>query len=385
MPLRSIRIILDGATGRLCTNQHLRALMAMRADGGVATRSGERVWPEPVLLGRNPEKLAALAAANGGLAWSTDRDACLGDAASLVYFDAGVTAGRAQRARAAIAAGKHVYLEKPIAETLEEAVDLVHLATRAGTRNGVVQDKLFLPGFAKMARVRQSGVLGRVLSARLDFGWWIFDGIAAPSQRSSWNYRRSAGGALVLDMFPHWRYIIDELVGTITAVSCRLATATPDRGDETGARFSVDVEDTALATFQTQSGVLVQLSSSWATRVKRDDLVVLQLDGTGASALCGLHRCFVQTAEATPRPVWNVDTDCARDFDSDWDEVPDTGHYTNPYRAGWDLFLRHVLDGAHFPSPLRSGAEGLQLIDACYRSNDERRWIDLEPIAWTRA
>ncbi len=381
MAMRTIRVILDGATGRLCTNQHLRGLMAMRADGGVATASGERVLPEPVLLGRNPAKLAALAAANGGLAWSTDRDACLGDAANLIYFDAGATAGRAQRARAAIAAGKHVYLEKPVAETLEEAVDLVHLAARAEVRNGVVQDKLFLPGFAKMARVRQSGALGRILTARLDFGWWIFDGIAAPAQRSSWNYRKSAGGGLVLDMFPLWRYIVDELVGTITAVSCRLATATPERGDETGARFPVDVEDTAFGTFQTESGALVQTSSSWATRVKRDDLVVLQIDGTGGSARCGLHRCFVQKAEATPRPVWNVDTDCARDFDSDWDEVPEAGPYTNPYRAGWESFLCHVLDGATFSSPLRSGAKGLQLIEACYRSNRERRWIDLEPIA----
>jgi predicted dehydrogenase len=377
MATRSIRIIMEGATGRLGATHHLRSLMAMRQEGGVVLANGDRLMPEPILLGRNQEKLAALASRNGNLAWSTDRAACLGDQETAVYFDASITAGRAQRAREAITAGKHIYLEKPIAETLDEALTLVGAAAQAGLANGVVQDKLFLPGFAKMTRVVRSGQLGRILAARLDFGWWIFDGISAPAQRPSWNYRKSMGGGLVLDMFPHWRYILDQLVGEIAAVSCRLATATPERRDEAGLRFPVDVEDTALATLQTEGGALVQLTCSWATRVKRDDLVVLQVDGAEASAVCGLHRCFTQAHDATPRPLWNIEKERDEDFDRQWQEVVDPGPWRNPYAVGWELFLRHVTEGAPFPAPLLAGAKGLQLIEACYRSDRERRWIDL--------
>ncbi len=375
MATRSIQIIMEGATGRLGATQHLPSLMAMRAQGGLVLANGDRLVPEPILLGRNPEKLAALARANG-LAWSSDRASCLSDRATAVYFDASITAGRAPRAQEAIAAGKHVYLEKPIAETLAEALTLVRAAAQAGLANGVVQDKLFLPGFAKMSRVVRSGRLGRILSARLDFGWWIFDGISAPAQRSSWNYRKRTGGGLVLDMFPHWRYLIDHLVGEIAAVSCRLAIAIPERRDETGLRFRVDVEDTALATLQTQDGALVQLSSSWATRVKRDDLVVLQIDGAEGSAVCGLHRCFTQAQDATPRPRWNIEKEREEDFARDWQEVADAGAWRNPYAVGWELVLRHC-EGAPFPAPLLAGAKGVQLVEACYTSDRERRWIDL--------
>ena len=290
MATEKINVIVEGATGRLGGNQHLRSLLDIRREGGLQLANGTRLVPEPLLLGRNPDKLSALAAAHG-LAWSTDRDACLADAANSIYFDVSATAGRPGRAHAAIAAGKHVYLEKPVAGSMEDALALVRAAEAAGVRHGVVQDKLFLPGLAKLRRVRDSGFLGRILSARLDFGWWIFDGELTPAQRSSWNYRKADGGGLVLDMFPHWRYIVDHLIGPIAAVSCRMTTDVPQRRDERGERYRVDVEDNVAATFELAGGALVQVTSSWATRVRRDDMLTIHVDGTLGSAVCGLHRC----------------------------------------------------------------------------------------------
>jgi predicted dehydrogenase len=293
MPSRRIGIVVDGATGRLGSTQHLKALLAIRGEGGLPLANGNRLMPEPVLLGRNPEKLAALAEKGGGLRWNTDRDACLADPAIDIYFDATATGGRPERARAAFAAKKHVYLEKPIAETLEDALSLARAATRAGKKGGVVQDKLFLPGLKKLRKLYEADFFGRVLSIRLDFGWWVFDGELYPAQRPSWNYQKATGGGLILDMFAHWRYIFDRLLGPITAVSCRHLTALPQRRDERGRPYPVDVEDHAFATFELAGGVLAQIASSWTSRVKRDDLLQIQVDGTLGSAVCGLHRCFV--------------------------------------------------------------------------------------------
>jgi predicted dehydrogenase len=269
---RAIGVLIEGATGRLGTTQHLRSLMAIRGEGGLPLANGDRLVPEPLLLGRNAAKLAALAAANGGLKWSTDRDACLADPQIAIYFDATATGGRPARAAAALEAGKHAYVEKPLAETLADALDLARRAERAGLINGVVQDKLFLPGLTKLRKLYEADFFGRVLSIRLDFGWWVFDGTPYPAQRPSWNYRKATGGGLILDMFAHWRYIFDRLLGEVKAVSCRHITALPERRDETGNPYRVDVEDTAFAIFELAGGVLAQVSSSWASRVKRDDL-----------------------------------------------------------------------------------------------------------------
>jgi len=334
MVTEKINVVIEGATGRLGGNQHLRALLDIRREGGLQLRNGTRLVPEPLLLGRNPDKLSALAATHG-LAWSTDRDACLADAGNSIYFDVSASAGRIARARGAIAAGKHVYLEKPIAQSLEDALALVRDAGRAGVRHGVVQDKLFLPGLTKLRRVRDSGFLGKVLSAKLDFGWWIFDGELTPAQRSSWNYRKADGGGLVLDMFPHWRYIVDHLIGPIASVSCRMTTDVPQRRDERGERYRVDVEDNVAATFELAGGALVQVTSSWATRVRRDDMLTLQVDGTLGSAVCGLHRCWVQSLATTPKPQWNIEAERSESLADQWQEVPDVDAYRNSYRAGW--------------------------------------------------
>jgi predicted dehydrogenase len=378
--LQTIGIALDGATGRLGTTQHLKALLAIRDEGGLALKNGDRLMPEPMLLGRNPEKLAALAAASGGLKSSVDRDASLAETNIAVYFDATATGGRPERLSAAIAAGKHVYTEKPLAETLEQALALVRQAKAAGVKNGVVQDKLFLPGLKKLRNLYDSGYFGRVLSVRLDFGWWVFDGEFQASQRPSWNYRRAAGGGLILDMFAHWRYIFDRLLGPIAAVSCRAMTAQPRRIDESGQPYDVDVEDHAFAIFELEGGAIAQVSSSWANRVKRDDLLQIQVDGTQGSAVCGLHRCFIQPLAATPKPFFDPERPQVAVFDDEWQEMPTIEPFKNSYREGWELFLRHVAEDGPFPSPLLEGAKGVQLAEACHQSHHERRWVDLAPL-----
>jgi predicted dehydrogenase len=380
MDERTIGVLIEGATGRLGTTQHLRSLMAIRNEGGLPLANGDRVMPAPVLLGRNAAKLTALAAANGGLKWSTDRDACLADPGIAIYFDASATGGRPARAAAALDAGKHVYVEKPLAETLADALDLARRAERAGLKNGVVQDKLFLPGLTKLRKLYETDFFGRVLSIRLDFGWWVFDGTPYPAQRPSWNYRKATGGGLILDMFAHWRYIFDRLLGEIKAVSCRHITALPERCDETGNPYRVDVEDTAFAIFELAGGALAQVSSSWASRVKRDDLLQIQVDGTRGSAVCGLHRCFVQPLIATPKPFFDPEQPQPIVFDEQWQEMPDVEPVRNGYRAGWELFLKHVAEDAPFPSPFLEGAKSVQLAEACYQSHRERRWIDLPAL-----
>jgi predicted dehydrogenase len=381
MATRTIGIVIDGATGRLGTTQHLKALLAIRSEGGLALANGERLMPEPLLLGRTAGKLAALAAASGGLKWSTDTAACLADPAIGIYFDAAPTGGRHERVSAAIAAGKHVYTEKPAAATLDEALSLARQAQRAGVRNGVVQDKLFLPGLKKLRKLYEADYFGRILSIRLDFGWWVFDGGLYPSQRVSWNYRRATGGGLILDMFAHWRYVFDRLLGPIKSVLCREATAQPRRRDEAGNWFDVDVDDHAFAIFELEGGVLAQVSSSWASRVKRDDLLQIQVDGTAGSAVCGLHDCFIQPLVATPRPFMDSENPQPMVFDEQWQPMPTLLPYVNPYREGWELFLRHVAEDGAFPSPILEAAKAVQLAEACHQSHRERHWIDLEELS----
>jgi predicted dehydrogenase len=372
---------MDGVTGRLGHTQHLvRSLLAIRKEGGLPLANGDTVMPVPVLFGRNAEKIKAMAEQYGGLDWSTDMGAALADPANEIYFDAALTAGRVERAKRAIAAGKHVYLEKPVAGSLDDAISLARAAEAAGVKNGTVQDKLFLPGLLKLRRLTESGFFGRILSVKLEFGWWVFDGYHAPSQRTSWNYKKAEGGGLILDMFPHWRYITDTLIGEIRSVSCRWKTQQPKRRDERGRDYDVDVEDEVFATFELESGVLVQCNSSWATRVKRDDMLTIQVDGTQGSAVAGLQRCFTQPLANTPKPVWSTEAPSGVDFNTHWLEVPEVEPFKNSYRCGWELFLRHVAEDGKFPSPLIAGAKGVQLAMGLYQSNLERRWVDLPKL-----
>jgi predicted dehydrogenase len=370
-----VGIIINGATSGLARQQHLRALLAIRAEGGLPLVNGERIVPDPILVGRNPDTLRPLAEASGGARWTTDLDAALASQRDTIFFDVAATGPRFEVVRRAIAAGKHVYCEKPIASTLAQALELVELATRAGVKHGTVQDKLFLPGFRKLRLVREADFFGRILEVRIEFGRWIFDGEPQLAQRPSWNYRKHDGGGLVLDMFPHWRYLVEHLVGEIAAVSCTCRTHVARRRDETGNFYEVDVEDAAFAQLEIKGGILVSVNSSWCTRIRREDVITIQIDGTRGSAFATPHDCFTQADVNTPKPVLTVDARQPMNFRDQWLPVPDNDRPVNGYRAGWELFLRHVSSDVAFPFTLLEGAKGVQLAELSYQSDRERRWI----------
>ncbi len=377
-----IGIVMNGVTGRMGTNQHLvRSIAAIRAEGGLLLASGDVLMPDPILVGRDAGRLERLARAHGVERWTTDLDAALADPRDAIFFDAASTALRAGLLRRAIEAGKHVYCEKPVAETLADAVDVAQRAHRAGIKHGVVQDKLFLPGLLKLRRVIESGFLGRMLSVRGEFGYWVFEGDWQPAQRPSWNYKRAEGGGIILDMLCHWRYVLDNLFGDVRAVSCLGATHIPRRVDEVGRAYDADADDAAYATFELAGGIVAQINSSWTTRVRRDDLVTFHVDGTHGSAVAGLQKCWTQARVNTPKPVWNPDIAQPIDFFAGWQEVPDTVPAANGFRAQWELFLRHVAGELEaFPWNLDAGARGVQLAEAGLRSWRERRWIDLPAL-----
>jgi len=373
-----VGIIMNGVTGRMGQNQHLiRSILAIRSAGGVRIADDEAIWPDPILVGRHEGRVRALAEKHGVERWSTDLARCLDDPNDTVYFDAQHTAQRPAALEAAIAAGKHVYCEKPTALDLATAVRLAAQARSAGVKNGVVADKLFLPGFVKLRHLIDAGFFGRILAARGDFGYWVFEGDLEPSQRPSWNYRAEDGGGIVFDMFCHWRYLLDHLVGPVESVSCLGVTHVPTRYDEGGRAYEATAEDAAFATFAIEGGAIVQMNSSWATRVYRDDLFTLQLDGTHGSAVAGLFDCRIQHRSATPRALWNPDLPNATDFRGGWQDVPDNRPFDNGFKAQWELFLRHVVLDEPFPWDLFEGAKAVQLAELALRSWHERRWVDV--------
>ncbi len=376
-----VGIIMNGVTGRMGTNQHLlRSIVPIIRAGGIRLSDAEVILPDPLLVGRNPAKLERLAELSGLDKWTTDLDAALSDPAYSVYFDAQTTGRRPLAVKKAIAAGKHVYCEKPTALTSPEAYDLYCAAREAGIKHGVVQDKLWLPGFLKLKMLRDTGFFGRILSVRGEFGYWVFDGHATPAQRPSWNYRKEDGGGIILDMFAHWRYLLDNLFGPVRAVSCTGATLIHERLDERRTPYKCTADDAAWATFELDGGVIAQFNSSWAVRVRRDDLLTVQVDGTAGSAVAGLRKCFVQPAAATPLAVWNPDVDNPHDYLADWLPAPDRGEYDNAFKAEWELFLRHVVLDGPFPWDLREGAKGVQLAELALDSWRRRAWVDVPEL-----
>jgi predicted dehydrogenase len=381
MATHRLGIVMHGITGRMGYNQHLvRSICAIRDQGGVSLANGDRVMPDPILVGRNAEKVKAIATRQGIARTATDLDAALADKADTVFFDAGSTQMRIALLRKAIAAGKHVYCEKPVSETLAEALAVARLAKEKGIKSGVVQDKLYLPGLRKIKMLRDSGFFGRILSVRGEFGYWVFEGDWQQAQRPSWNYRKKDGGGIILDMLPHWRYVLDNLFGAVQAVSCLGTTHIPARVDEAGQKYAADADDAAYATFQLADGVIAQINSSWCVRVKRDDLVTFQVDGTLGSAVAGLTSCVTQHRVNTPRPVWNPDQPQTMAFQQQWDEVPDNQVYENGFKLQWEDFIRHVMDGTPWTFDLLEGARGVQLAELGYRSWAERRWIDVPAL-----
>ncbi|WP_349877230.1 Gfo/Idh/MocA family oxidoreductase [Micromonospora sp. HUAS YX12] len=381
MERTSVGIILNGVTGRMGYRQHLvRSLLAIREQGGVPARDGSRIWPELTLVGRDENRLAEIAARHGLPAYTTDLDAALADDAHRIYFDAQVTTAREKAIRAAIEAGKHVYTEKPLAEGFLASLELARLAAAKGVRTGVVQDKLFLPGLRKLKRLVDGGFFGRILSVRGEFGYWVFEGDWQAAQRPSWNYRAEDGGGITLDMFPHWHYVLEQIIAPVTAVTAVTATHIPERVDETGARYRATADDAAYGIFELAGGIIAQINSSWAVRVHRDELVEFQVDGTHGSAVAGLRDCRIQHRGATPMPVWNPDLPATEPFRAQWQTVPDNGEHDNAFKVQWEAFLRHVVDDEPFPWDFLAGARGVQLAEAGLRSAREGRRVTIEEI-----
>ncbi|GIT80868.1 oxidoreductase [Leifsonia sp. LS1] len=379
--MSSIGIIMNGVSGRMGYRQHLvRSILAIREQGGMLLSDGTRVQVEPILVGRSEEKLAELARRHGIEHYTTDLDAALADDRWQIYADFLVTKARSTAIRKAIAAGKAIYTEKPTAESFEEALELARLAEEAGIKNGVVHDKLYLPGMRKLKRLVDSGFFGRILSVRGEFGYWVFEGDWQAAQRPSWNYRAEDGGGIVVDMFPHWSYVLENLFGRVESVYAQAVTEIPERVDEQGRPYAATADDAAYAIFQLAGGVTAQLNSSWTTRVNRDELVEFQVDGTHGSAVVGLFGCKIQPRNATPKPVWNPDLADEHDYDGDWIESPANEVFENGFKTQWEEFLRHVLEDAPNRFDFLAGARGVQLAEEGLRSSREGRRIDLAPV-----
>ncbi|MBJ6987071.1 MULTISPECIES: Gfo/Idh/MocA family oxidoreductase [unclassified Devosia] len=381
MAVRRVGIIMHGVTGRMGYNQHLvRSILAIRDQGGISLANGDRLVVDPIIVGRNRDKIEALAKKHNIARWSDDLEAALANKDDEIFFDAGTTLMRAGLIEQALAAGKHVYCEKPTSDDLEVAVNLAKTARASGLKHGVVQDKLFLPGLMKLKMLRDSGFFGDILSVRGEFGYWVFEGDWQKAQRPSWNYRKNDGGGIILDMLCHWRYVMDNLFGEVKAVSCLGATHIPKRVDEQGNTFNCDTDDAAYATFELEGGIIAQINSSWTTRVRRDDLVTFHVDGTHGSAVAGLHKCWTQHRVNTPKPVWNPDQPQTMNFFNDWEEVPDNWPADNGFKAQWEMFLRHVAEDAPWEYGLEAGAKGVQLAELGLKSWAERRWLDVPKL-----
>lgn len=381
MTEHKIGIIMNGVSGRMGTNQHLiRSIKAIREQGGVSLPSGVVIMPDPILVGRSEHKLKALAEKHNVSRWTTNLDEALADNYNQIYFDSQRTVLRAESIKKAIAAGKHIYCEKPTATSVEGSLELARLAKEAGVKNGVVQDKLFLPGLMKLKRLVDSGFFGKILSVRMEFGYWVFEGDWQEGQRPSWNYRKEDGGGMIVDMFAHWRYVLDNLFGEVRAISCLGMTHIPERIDEQGNKYACTADDAAYATFMLDNDIVVQANSSWAVRVDREDLLTIQVDGTEGSAVAGLRDCKSQHRVNTPKPVWNPDIENPFNFTEQWQEVPGNQIFDNGFKVQWELFLKHIVTDSPFPWDLLEGAKGTQTSDLGLQSWEERRWIDVPEL-----
>ncbi|WP_101845253.1 Gfo/Idh/MocA family protein [Halobacillus sp. Marseille-P3879] len=381
MGTRTIGIIMNGVTGRMGTRQHLiRSIVAIREQGGVDLGNGEFLMPDPILVGRNEDKLKSLSEKYSIERWTTNLSEALSDGNNVIYFDSQTTSRREKAIKQAIEAGKHIYCEKPTSTSLEGALELAKLAKEAGVKNGVVQDKLFLPGVMKLKRLLDAGFFGDILSVRMEFGYWVFEGDWQEGQRPSWNYKKEEGGGIIVDMFPHWRYVLDYLFGSVQALSAVAATHIPERVDEEGQTYKATADDAAYAILELENGVIASVNSSWTVRVNRDDLLTIQVDGTEGSAVAGLRDCKTQHKVNTPKPVWNPDLENTIDFEDQWEKVPDNQVFENAFKIQWEMFLKHIDQGENFPWDLLEGAKGMQLAELGLKSSEKRCWLEVPSL-----
>lgn len=377
-----VGIIMNGVTGRMGTNQHLmRSVVEIIRQGGVRISPTETIMPDPILVGRNAAKLEKLCSLSGITKYTTRLEEVIDDPQYAVYFDAQTTGRRAGAVKKAAAAGKHVYCEKPTATDTQTALNLYRFCQEHGVKHGVVQDKLFLPGLIKIQRLIQNGFFGKILSIRGEFGYWVFEGDTIPAQRPSWNYKKEEDGGIIVDMLCHWRYVLDGIFGKVKAVSCLGATHIAERVDEQGQRYKATADDAAYATFALEDGIIAHFNSSWAVRVRRDDLLTLQVDGTKGSAVAGLRDCWIQHYGNTPKPVWNPDIPQPINFYEGWAKVPEQEFHDNAFKVQWEMFLRHVVKEEPFPYTLLEGAKGVQLAEKGLESWKKRCWVDIEELS----
>jgi predicted dehydrogenase len=381
MKTYEIGIVMNGVTGRMGLNQHLRrSIHAIMKQGGVTAPDGDVIMPKPLLTGRNRAKLEAISKECGGIPFTTDLEGALKDPAYSVYFDAQTTERRAEAVLKAIAAGKNIYCEKPTAVSVAEAMSLYHAAERAGVKHGVVQDKLWLPGLLKLKTLIDQGFFGKIVSVRGEFGYWVFEGDVIPGQRPSWNYRKEDGGGIIIDMLCHWRYVLDNVFGAVRAVSCLGATHIPRRWDEAGKPYECTADDSAYATFELEGGIVAHFNSSWCVRVRRDDLLTIQVDGTKGSAVAGLRHCWMQPYGGTPRPTWNPDIESPFNFFEQWQKMPEQMPMDNAFKRQWELYLIYLVKGGTFPWNLKEGAKGVQLAELGIESWTKRGWIGVPAL-----
>jgi predicted dehydrogenase len=382
--IHEVGIIMNGVTGRMGLNQHLRrSIWAIIKQGGVSLGPSEVIMPKPILVGRNAAKLEAISAECGGLPWTTKLNEAMADSKYSIYFDSQTTDRRAPDVKQAIAAGKHIYCEKPVADTLAVAMELLDIAEKAGVKHGVVQDKLWLPGLRKLQTLKELGFFGRIFSVRGEFGYWVFEGDTVKAQRPSWNYRKEEGGGIIIDMLCHWRYVLDNLFGPVKAVSCLGATHIPTRWDESDKPYKATADDAAYATFEMDGEdgrIIGHFNSSWCVRVRRDDLLTIQVDGTKGTAVAGLRDCWIQHYGGTPKPVWNPDIPNPLNFYESWQKVPEQESFDNAFKVQWELFLRHVVKNEPFRWGLMEAAKGVQLAEKGIESWQKRAWVDVPAL-----
>ena len=379
--IHKVGIIMNGVTGRMGTNQHLmRSIVAIIKQGGVQVSPTEFIMPDPILVGRDAVKLEKLSQMSGVAKWTTDLDSVMDDPQYQIYFDAQTTGRRADCVKRAAKAGKHVYCEKPIAVDTVTAMELYKVCEEAGVKHGVVQDKLWLPGMLKLKRLMENDFFGRILSVRGEFGYWVFEGFSVPSQRPSWNYRKEDDGGIIVDMLCHWRYVLDNLFGNVKGVFCMGVTHIPERVDEQGKVYKCTAEDAAFSTFELEGGIIAHFNSSWVTRVRRDDLLTIHVDGTKGSAVAGLRECWTQHYGNTPKPIWNPDIAQPIDFFDGWSKVPEQEFFDNAFKAEWELFLKHVVKDEPFRWTLLEGVKGVQLAEKGMESWEKKTWVEIPEI-----
>ena len=377
---KTLGIILHGVTGRMGTNQHLiRSIKSIQNEGGIKLSDGNFLNLDVILSGRDKDKLSNLSKKHQISKWTTDLDKILQDSSYQVFFDSASTKMRAENITKAIKYNKHIYCEKPSAEKFQEAYDLFLLAEKKFVRHGVVQDKLFLPGLIKLKKLIQQNFFGKILSVKIDFGYWVFTGKDEnqPSQRPSWNYRKEEGGSIIIDMMCHWQYIITHLFGEIEDFVCMGKNHISTRYDNNAKSYHANADDACYAIVNLKNGILVQINSDWCTRVRKDDLVTFKVDGELGSALATLSQCYLQPLDKTPRPIWNPDEKQKHNFFNDWELVFENETYENAFKTQWILFLKHIAEGSPWDYGLEKGAEAVRFAELALKSWKEKKWINL--------